>query len=58
MKFKISLDATEIRDAIDEADGADELKLVIEGTVNKNGKTDIINKYLIGELVEEYVKSF
>lgn len=62
MKFKISLDATEIRDAIDEADNeadrVDELHLVIEGVVNKTGKTEITNKYLIGEIVEEYIKSF
>lgn len=56
MKFKINLDAGEIRDAIDEADGVDELQIVIEGTVDKTGKTTIINKYLLGEIVEEYVK--
>lgn len=56
MKFKINLDAGEIRDAIDDADGVDELQIVIEGTVDKTGKTTIINKYLLGEIVEEYVK--
>jgi hypothetical protein len=59
MKFELTLDASEIRVAIEEAEekGVEDLKIKLLGDIDKNGNIIVTRKYIFGDCITEYSKS-